>query len=495
MVLFLSCISALILGYFIYGAFIDKVFGLNNKRQTPAYTLTDGVDYVPMSKPKVYLVQLLNIAGIGPIFGPIMGALYGPAAMLWIVFGCIFAGGVHDYFSGMLSVRNGGASVPKMTGRYLGQPAKHFMNIFAIILLLLVGVVFVSSPASMITNLVNEQTAFEITLLPVVITIFSYYVIATIVPVDKIIGRFYPFFGGLLIFMSVGLISALAFSDEHTLMGSFEWRDMFTNLNPNDLPLWPALFITIACGAISGFHATQSPLMARCIQNENQGRFVFYGAMIGEGIIALIWCAIALSFFGSMEGLSEAVKQGGPGLVVYSASFGLLGVFGGIVAFLGVVILPITSGDTAFRSSRLILAEYFNLEQKSLKNRIMMALPLFVFGAYLTQVDFGVIWRYFGFANQVTAMMMLWTASAYLLRENKFHWITSLPAVFMTSVCVTFILNNNSLGFGLSIGFSSFVGIGFAFFVLSYLIYTLKGKGDISSEDALKEKDVKPKTA
>ena len=495
MVLFLSCISALILGYFIYGAFIDKVFGLNNKRQTPAYTLTDGVDYVPMSKPKVYLVQLLNIAGIGPIFGPIMGALYGPAAMLWIVFGCIFAGGVHDYFSGMLSVRNGGASVPKMTGRYLGQPAKHFMNIFAIILLLLVGVVFVSSPASMITNLVNEQTAFEITLLPVVITIFSYYVIATIVPVDKIIGRFYPFFGGLLIFMSVGLISALAFSDEHTLMGSFEWRDMFTNLNPNDLPLWPALFITIACGAISGFHATQSPLMARCIQNENQGRFVFYGAMIGEGIIALIWCAIALSFFGSMEGLSEAVKQGGPGLVVYSASFGLLGVFGGIVAFLGVVILPITSGDTAFRSSRLILAEYFNLEQKSLKNRIMMAVPLFVFGAYLTQVDFGVIWRYFGFANQVTAMMMLWTASAYLLRENKFHWITSLPAVFMTSVCVTFILNNNSLGFGLSIGFSSFIGIGFAFFVLCYLIYTLKGKGDISSEDALKEKDVTPKTA
>ncbi|WP_428771218.1 carbon starvation CstA family protein [Vibrio sp.] len=485
MIWFLTCVAALIGGYFIYGAFVEKVFGINEKRQTPAHTKTDGVDYVPMSTKKVYLVQLLNIAGVGPIFGPIMGALYGPAAMLWIVVGCIFAGATHDYFSGMLSVRNGGASVPTITGRYLGNGAKHFMNIFAIVLLLLVGVVFVSAPAGMITNLINEQTDFSVTMTTMVVIIFAYYIIATIVPVDKIIGRFYPLFGALLIFMSVGLMTAIAFSSEHTVMGDFQVSDMLSNLNPNDMPLWPALFITIACGAISGFHATQSPLMARCMENEKNGRFVFYGAMIGEGIIALIWCAIALSFFGSLDALSEAVKNGGPGNVVYSASFGLLGVFGGVIAFLGVVILPITSGDTAFRSSRLILAEYFNMEQKSLRNRLMMAVPLFVVGDILTQVDFGIIWRYFGFANQTTAVMMLWTASAYLLRHNKLHWITTVPAFFMTTVIATFILNNATLGFGLDMTLSTVIGVVFATTVAGYVIKTSKGKGerDLADEE------------
>ncbi|EOD79375.1 Carbon starvation protein A [Grimontia indica] len=494
MMWFLTCVAALIGGYFLYGAFIEKVFGVNEHRKTPAHTKTDGVDYVPMSTPKVYLVQLLNIAGVGPIFGPIMGALYGPAAMLWIVVGCIFAGAVHDYFSGMLSVRNGGASVPTITGRYLGNGAKHFMNIFAIILLLLVGVVFVSAPAGMITNLINEQTSLTVTMTSMVVVIFAYYIIATIVPVDKIIGRFYPFFGALLIFMSVGLMTAIGFSDEHTVMGGFEVSDMFSNLNPNDMPLWPALFITIACGAISGFHATQSPLMARCMENEKNGRFVFYGAMIGEGIIALIWCAIALSFFGTLEGLNEAVANGGPGNVVYSASFGLLGVFGGIIAFLGVVILPITSGDTAFRSSRLILAEYFNMEQKTLRNRLMMAVPLFVIGGILTQVDFGIIWRYFGFANQATAVMMLWTASAYLLRHNKLHWITTIPAMFMTSVCVTFILNNSTLGFGLPMNISTGAGVLFALTAAGYVIKTSKGKGETDLADEEQPK-VETKTA
>ncbi|AMG31577.1 carbon starvation protein A [Grimontia hollisae] len=483
MMWFLTCVAALIGGYFVYGAFIEKVFGIKEHRKTPAHTKTDGVDYVPMSTPKVYLVQLLNIAGVGPIFGPIMGALYGPAAMLWIVMGCIFAGAVHDYFSGMLSVRNGGASVPNITGRYLGNGAKHFMNIFAIILLLLVGVVFVSAPAGMITNLINEQTSLTVTMTSMVVIIFTYYIIATIVPIDKIIGRFYPFFGALLIFMSVGLMTAIGFSDEHTVMGNFAVSDMFSNLNPNDMPLWPALFITIACGAISGFHATQSPLMARCVENEKNGRFVFYGAMIGEGIIALIWCAVALSFFGSLEALNEAVANGGPGNVVYSASFGLLGVFGGIIAFLGVVILPITSGDTAFRSSRLILAEYFNMEQKSLRSRLLMAMPLFVIGGILTQVDFGIIWRYFGFANQATAVMMLWTASAYLLRHNKLHWITTVPAMFMTSVCVTFILNNATLGFGLPMNISTGAGVLFALMVAAYVIKTSKGKGETELDD------------
>ncbi|GAM77127.1 carbon starvation protein A [Vibrio ishigakensis] len=484
--------SSLVAGYFIYGAVVEKIFGINENRQTPAHTKADGVDYVPMSTKKVYLVQLLNIAGVGPIFGPIMGALYGPAAMLWIVLGCIFAGAVHDYFSGMLSVRNGGASVPTLTGRYLGNGAKHFMNIFAIVLLLLVGVVFVSAPAGMITNLINDQTDFTVTMTAMVGIIFAYYIIATIVPVDKIIGRFYPLFGALLIFMSVGLISAVAFSDSHTVMGNFEVSDMFTNMNPNDLPLWPALFITIACGAISGFHATQSPLMARCMENEKNGRFVFYGAMIGEGIIALIWCALALSFFGSVEALADVVANGGPGKVVYDSSFGLLGVAGGIIAFLGVVILPITSGDTAFRSSRLILAEYFNLEQKSMRNRLMMALPLFVIGGILTQVDFGVIWRYFGFANQTTAVMMLWTASAYLLRHNKFHWITTVPAMFMTTVCITFILNNATLGFGLSMPVSTISGVIAMLLITATVIKKSAGKGE--SELPGDEQDSKPAT-
>lgn len=484
---FLFCVAALIGGYFIYGTFIEKIFGINEKRQTPAFTKQDGVDYVPMSNKRVYLVQLLNIAGVGPIFGPIMGALYGPAAMLWIVLGCIFAGAVHDYFSGMLSIRNGGASVPTITGRYLGNGAKHFMNIFAIVLLLLVGVVFVSAPAGMITNLINEQTSFNVTMTSMVVVIFAYYVLATIVPIDTIIGRFYPLFGALLIFMSVGLITAIAFSSEHTLLGNFEVSQMFSNLNPNDMPLWPALFITIACGAISGFHATQSPLMARCLENEKNGRFVFYGAMIGEGIIALIWCAIALSFFGSLEELSNAVSNGGPGNVVYSASFGLLGVFGGVIAFLGVVILPITSGDTAFRSSRLILAEYFNMEQKTLRNRLLIATPLFILGGILTQVDFGIIWRYFGFANQATAVMMLWTASAYLLRHNKLHWITTVPALFMTTVCITFILNNHQLGFGLPMGVSTGLGVTGAIGAMFMVIK--RAKASANTDDAKEEQE------
>ncbi|MCD9558275.1 carbon starvation protein A [Photobacterium carnosum] len=482
---FLLCVAALIGGYFIYGSFIEKVFGVNANRQTPAYTKQDGVDYVPMSNNKVYLVQLLNIAGVGPIFGPIMGALYGPAAMLWIVLGCIFAGAVHDYFSGMLSVRNGGASVPTLTGRYLGNGAKHFMNIFAIVLLLLVGVVFVSAPAGMITNLINDQTNLNVSMTTMVVIIFAYYILATIVPVDKIIGRFYPFFGALLIFMSVGLITAIGISDEHELLGGFKISHMFTNMNPNDLPLWPALFITIACGAISGFHATQSPLMARCIENEQNGRFIFYGAMIGEGIIALIWCALALSFFGSIEALSDAIANGGPGNVVYSSSFGLLGVFGGIIAFLGVVILPITSGDTAFRSSRLILAEYFNMDQKPLRNRLLMAMPLFVLGAILTQVDFAIIWRYFGFANQTTAVMMLWTASAYLLRLDKLHWVATIPAMFMTTVCISFILNNDQLGFGLPMTVSTVVALIATGFITVMIIKKSQGKGviDLDADD------------
>ncbi|WP_394130974.1 carbon starvation protein A [Shewanella maritima] len=481
---FLLCVGLLIGGYFIYGAIVEKIFGINTQRQTPAFEKQDGVDYVPMSKGRVYLIQLLNIAGVGPIFGPIMGALYGPAAMLWIVVGCIFAGAVHDYFSGMLSVRNGGSSVPNIVGRYLGNSAKHFMNFFALVLLILVGVVFVSAPSSMLTNLINSKTEITVALGMVVSVVFIYYIIATIVPVDKIIGRLYPLFGALLVFMSVGMVVALAVSPDHAMLSGFEAKDFVSNMNPNDMPLWPALFITIACGAISGFHATQSPLMARCMENEKNGRFVFYGAMIGEGIIAIIWCAIALSFFGSLELLSEAVKDGGPGKVVFDSAFGLMGLFGGFLAFLGVVILPITSGDTAFRSARLILAEFFKMPQNQLPKRLMMAIPLFIIGGILTQVDFGVIWRYFGFANQTTAVMMLWTATAYLNINNKFHWIATVPAMFMTTVVITFILSNTDLGFGLNMTVATLAGIISTLVITALVLKTKReeGKDDVAIE-------------
>ncbi|QSX34867.1 carbon starvation protein A [Shewanella avicenniae] len=478
MLWFLLCVGLLIGGYFIYGTFVEKVFGINKARQTPAYAQNDGVDYVPMSQSKVYLIQLLNIAGVGPIFGPILGALYGPAAMLWIVIGCIFAGAVHDYFSGMLSVRNGGQSVPNLAGKYLGKNAKNFMNIFALVLLLLVGVVFISAPA----GLLGKLTGLSVTMF--VGIIFVYYLIATIVPVDKIIGRLYPFFGALLLFMSVGLTIAIVASDEHTLLSGFGPADFFQNLNPKDAPLWPALFITIACGAISGFHATQSPLMARCVENEANGRFVFYGAMIGEGIIALIWCAIALSFFGGVEGLNEGMG-GNPANVVYSASTGLLGTVGGFLAVLGVIVLPITSGDTAFRSARLILAEYFDMKQTQMSKRLLLAIPLFIIGGVLTQVDFGIIWRYFGVANQATAVMMLWTASAYLMRANKLHWICTIPAMFMTTVVFSFLLNSQTLGAGLPMTLSTVAGIVITAVVTGLVFYISKGKdAAISAEEA-----------
>lgn len=484
MMWFLLCVGLLIGGYFIYGAFVEKVFGVNAKRQTPAFTQTDGVDYVPMSKSKVYLIQLLNIAGVGPIFGPILGALYGPAAMLWIVIGCVFAGAVHDYFSGMLSVRNGGQSVPNLAGKYLGKSAKHFMNVFAIILLLLVGVVFISAPAGLLTKLTGWNINIFGNVSIFVGIIFIYYLIATLVPVDKIIGRLYPFFGALLFFMSFGLAFAIVLSSEHSLLPNVQASDFFTNLNPKDMPLWPALFITIACGAISGFHATQSPLMARCVENETNGRFVFYGAMIGEGVIALLWCAIALSYFGGVEGLQTGMG-GNPANLVYEASTGLLGTVGGFMAVLGVIILPITSGDTAFRSARLILAEFFNMPQSELIKRLMLAIPLFAIGALLTQVDFGVIWRYFGVANQATAVLMLWTASAYLLRHNKLHWICTIPAMFMTTVVITFLLNSSTLGAGLPMTLSTIVGSVSTLIITGLLIVTTKGKGEADSNTEL----------
>ena len=461
MIWFLFCVSLLLSGYFIYGKILEKIFKIDVSYTTPAVKLQDDVDYIPMSKYKVYLIQLLNIAGIGPIFGPILGALYGPIAMLWIVIGCIFGGMVHDYCSGMISLRNNGRSLPALAGKYLGQKFTVIVNIFASVLLILVGVIFVLSPAKMLTDTLN-MADINIDLGTMIFIIFSYYVAATILPIDKIIGKLYPLFGLLLLFMSVGLVLSIGFSNEYNMLTNYSLNDAFESINPTGESWWPGLCITIACGAISGFHATQSPLMSRCLKNEKDGHFVFSGAMIGEGIIALIWCALALSFYDNLDVLQSVIKEGTPSAVVHEISFTLLGSLGGILAFFGVVILPISSGDTAFRACRLVISEFLSLEQKKIMNRFIVCIPLFTIGFVLTQVDFQIIWRYFGFSNQLTAVIMLWTATAYLMKNNRPYWITAIPVLFMNVVVFTFILNNKALGFNFDIVLSTIASIIFS---------------------------------
>ncbi|MGG7048543.1 MULTISPECIES: carbon starvation CstA family protein [unclassified Campylobacter] len=449
MLWFFFCLALLVLAYFTYGKIVEKIFVINPNRKTPAHELADGVDYMSMSNTKVFLIQLLNIAGLGPVFGPILGALYGPVAMLWIVIGCIFAGAVHDYFSGMLSVRSNGASVPSVVGDHLGKWAKHFMNVFALLLLVLVGVVFVTGPAKLLSNLTSLDVMIWVGI------IFAYYILATLMPISKIIGRLYPFFGALLLFMSFGLTIGLMLSDKPFYSYGL---DFMTNFDPKGLPIWPLLFVTISCGAISGFHATQSPLMARCIADEKSGRMIFYGAMILEGAIALIWCTLGLSFYESSAALQEVISKSTPAGVVHEISIALLGGVGGIIAILGVVILPITSGDTAFRSARLIIADFFNMQQKDISKRLLISIPLFAVGIVLSQVDFQTIWRYFGWANQTTAAIMLWTASAYLYKSGKFHWIATIPALFMTTVVTTY-LAYEKIGFRLDMTTSTIIGV------------------------------------
>jgi carbon starvation protein CstA len=434
--IFFLSVTALILGYVIYGRIVDRIFGSDPNRPTPAITMEDGVDFVPMPTWKVALVQLLNIAGVGPIFGPILGALYGPVSLIWIVIGCIFAGGVHDYFSGMLSIRHNGTSIPEIVGDNLGNSMKQVMRIFSVILLLLVGIVFVSAPAQLLAKLIPLPMSV------LIIIIFCYYFIATILPVDKIIGKIYPVFGFCLIFMALSLITMLmvkgyTFYPERTL----------NNLSPNNLPLWPLIFITIACGALSGFHATQSPLMARCLTSEKYGRPVFYGSMIMEGVIALIWATLAMSFFHNPNELNAMLSDGGPAQVVNHISTTLLGTSGGILAIVGVVFLPVSSGDTAFRSARLIIADFLKLSQKENSKRLFIAVPLFVVGFIVSKTDFGVIWRYFGWANQTLATIVLWTAAVYLAKQGKNHWIASIPATLMTSVVVCFLVYSPDIGF------------------------------------------------
>ncbi|HUX47315.1 MAG TPA: carbon starvation protein A [Desulfosporosinus sp.] len=448
MITFLLSFVALIVGYMVYGRFVEKVFGFDENLKTPAYTKTDGVDFVPMDSNRGSLVQLLNIAGLGPIFGPIAGALWGPVAFLWIVLGGIFAGGVHDYFSGMLSVRNGGAQLPDIVGKYLGQGMRYFVNVFSVILLILVGTVFVAGPAKLIVTL----TPAWISLSVVTAVIFLYYILATLLPIDKIIGKIYPIFGALLIIMAVGVGVGLIVEGYHIP------ELTLSNLHPKHLPMWPLLFITIACGAISGFHATQSPLIARTMKNEKHGRKIFYGMMIGESAIALIWAAAGMAVFGGTGGLQAALAAGGPAAIVRTVSITLLGSIGGTLAIMGVIILPITSGDTAFRGARLVIADFFKMNQKPMSKRLIISIPLFVVAFALSKIDFNFLWRYFGWANQTTAMILLWAAAMYLIKEKRFHWIATIPATFMTAVTFTYLLQAPE-GFGLPTSISYPVGL------------------------------------
>ncbi|MBU3106823.1 carbon starvation CstA family protein [Clostridium gasigenes] len=431
MVSFSLSIVALLLGYFFYSKIVEKAFGSDDSIETPAIRLADGVDFVAMPGWKIFLIQFLNIAGLGPIFGAIAGALWGPVAFLWIVFGSIFAGGVHDYFSGMLSVRHDGASIPEVVGKYLGSGFKNFMRVFSVIVLILVGVVFILGPAELLAGLTPTKfnTAFWVYI------IFAYYILATLLPIDKLIGKIYPLFGICLLIMAIGVSGGIIFGGYHIP------EITLANLHPNNLPIWPLMFVTIACGAISGFHSTQSPMMARCITSEKQGRSIFYGAMIAEGIVALIWAAAAIAFFGSTGELgSQMSANAGQGWVVNIISTTLLGKVGGALAILGVIACPITSGDTAFRSARLTIADFLNYKQGPIKNRLVLTLPLFVIGFILTKIDFNIVWRYFAWSNQTLAMIVLWTAAMYLALRKQFHWIATVPAVFMTAVSTTYLL-------------------------------------------------------
>ena len=444
---FILSLLALILGYLLYGKFVERVFGPDPSRVTPAVSKADGVDFVPMPSWKVYMIQFLNIAGTGPIFGAIMGAKFGPSSYLWIVLGCIFAGAVHDYFTGMLSIRNDGAGLPELVRRYLGKGTSVVLLIFSLVLLLLVGTVFVFSPALILGDIAGNGEKISIMLW--VGAIFLYYIIATLLPIDKIIGKVYPLFAFALLFMALALGVCL-FVKWPSLP---EFWDGLGNLGAEKgllkgQPILPCLFITIACGAISGFHATQSPLMARCLKNENQGRPIFYGAMITEGIVALIWAAVSSYFFfeGGAEEMGLTTATQAPG-VVTAVSKHWLGLLGGILAILGVVAAPITSGDTAFRSARLIVADFLHLEQKKHLNRLVVAIPLFILAGFLLWYNiadengFNTIWRYFGWANQTLACFALWTATAWLTKNKSgaCYLITMLPAAFMTGICTTYI--------------------------------------------------------
>lgn len=453
---FAVSVALLICGYIFYGALVERIFGIDPQRPTPAKEHADGRDYVEMPLWKVFLVQLLNIAGLGPIFGPLLGALYGPVALLWIVAGCIFGGAVHDYMCGMLSVRNQGKSLPNICGEYLGKNFQHVMVGVCVLVLILTGMVFVTGPAALLDEITSYSMSFWLTV------IFGYYFISTVLPIDKLIGKIYPFFGALLIIMAVSLLGALILSPQlGTIPASF-----WTSSHPSGESAWPVAFITIACGALSGFHSTQSPLMSRCLANEKYGRFTFYGAMIGEGIIAMIWVLLGIAFYNN--GFADVYNWSNAASVTHSLSKELLGSAGSILAMLGVVILPVSSGDTAFRSTRLIIADAFNIDQSSAKNCLMIAVPLFATSLLCELIGFEHLWRYFGWANQTLAAIVLWMSTVYLRQQGKNCLIALVPAMFITVVVGTFLFNNALMPFRLPLTTSTILSM-----LLTY-IFTVK---------------------
>ncbi len=451
---FIFCVLLLVGGYCLYGRFAERVYGADMNRPMPCDTLADGVDYVRMPTWRVFLIQLLNIAGLGPVFGALAGCLFGPVALLWIVLGCILAGAMHDFLAAFMSADHGGENLPETVGRTLGGFARHCMRALCFLLLLLVGVVFTKGPADMLHSLMSGVPAIWWALI-----IMAYYFLATVLPIDVIIGKIYPFFGALFLFMALGMAVMLPFCGHDVLPE----LDFFTNMHPQGIAIWPMLFVTIACGAISGFHATQSPMMVRCLGSRRSLRAVFYGAMVVEGIIALIWATVGLTLrdvltdyvllpgasapqlaAGAGEGFLTFMELSlkSPATAVNAACTSFLGPLGAIIAVLGVVVLPITSGDTAMRTCRLIMAEVFHVEQKTRWKRLALAIPLFAAVIFIANIDFSVIWRYFGWANQALACFTLWSIAVLLRRRGRWHWLATLPALFMTTMCATFIFSS-----------------------------------------------------
>lgn len=434
MITFIISLALLIGGYFIYGKYVANVFGVDANRATPVQTMADGVDYVKLPGWKIFLIQFLNIAGLGPIFGAIMGIMFGPSAFLWIVFGTIFAGAVHDYLSGMLSLRNDGASLPEIVGSQLGSGIKQALRVFSLLLMILVGAVFVYNPADLLAML--TPSSLDRTFW--IIVIFIYYMAATLLPVDKLIGKLYPIFGFALIFMAIGLMVMLFV--HHSAVPEV-WNEFYNHTeNPDATPIFPMMFVSIACGAISGFHATQSPMMARCLQNERHARPVFYGAMVTEGIVALIWAAAAIAFTGGYSHLHDFLASGSPAVLVNQISHSWLGVVGGLLAVLGVIAAPITSGDTALRSARLIAADFSKVKQDKIIKRLLVSVPIFIACFIVMLMPYEILWRYFAWCNQTLAVFTLWAITVWLTSREKPYAITMLPALFMTAVSITYIL-------------------------------------------------------
>lgn len=466
MTLFLISLAVLVGGYFLYGVVVEKIFGIDPKRLTPSASHPDGVDYVPLPTWKVFLIQFLNIAGIGPIFGAIMGVMYGPAAFLWIALGTIFGGAVHDFISAMISLRNDGKSLPQIVGMELGKAVQSVMGFFTVFLLVMVVAVFVTTPAGLLANLTPDH--LNVTFWT--IAIFAYYILATLLPIDKLIGRLYPLFGLALLVMAVGIMGYLLFSGNGIPVNISEGLgNRFADTSSH--PLFPMMFVSIACGAISGFHATQSPMMARCLKNEKMARPVFYGAMVAEGVVALIWAAAAVTFCHSYQAIGEYVAaNGGAGALVNAICNNWLGVIGGLFAVLGVIAAPITTGDTAMRSARLIISDAFSIKQNTILRRVLVSLPIIAVSFLLMQIDFSILWRYFAWSNQTLSVFTLWAVTVYLARRRRLFYIMLVPALFMTMVCTSYILfaplGEPTPGIGLSLNTAIIVAGAFTLLLL-----------------------------